>query len=1155
MPIDKDIYSIHAVRLVNFHNINHVTIPVNEGGHLFLLGDNGSGKTTVLDAIHYVLSAGKLELNSAARMGGNKNFGRRINGVITAYNMELGAHRFPDGRITYAAIELHNQAGIVISLGVGLSVANAGAPLQQWGFRSNVSVAELPLLLVDNEGKEYPPDRDEFKKVINQCDGKYYTSMNTYAQAVARDFFPTKSQYDEYRDFLNMCKAYREISSKAGNYHELFKSLLPEPDIETLRELRKSLRDLRESHSTLFSLEKRCRYLTELYDKQKSIDQARETISVLEAGICHFDLRKQRQLLTKYEETAAIMTTEAGKLRQEFERENEKVQALERSIADLKGRDATSLIETEKSRSKELEILEQKLANSTKLMQEFEQQKISLTEKHAEDLKRFRDGIALLAGKLAENLAAWPILPLKDAIDALQTALTAETSYADLENKELRLLDNSFGGQEERLKTALELAKERLETVKVEKETAEQELSALEKEPEASPDNLPDYRDLLDDLEQAMLDGTPLYLKLHWKNEITVGFRGAVEELIGEDTLATIVGNSECSEKIKEILLADYPGFRFSEKKPENSNPPSKEIREFLNHFFDSTKDSLFLEILARELDGVDVPQIDDAKSPQFADWRGTFRTLTGQRARLIGAEERRAEQKRKIADAKEILQNVTTRFKSTENNVKELEKKIKALQRFSERFHALYSALQDNSSGLSKIDHELNTVSGDLLKVQQENEDIAGKLNDLNKILSQLRAQIKEKNLASLEAEITKQDILLRAEQDNLKRVNNSFVRQNTLLESHLEAQQKVQENLNALQQQLEKMLSDGKVCRTAEMLIKYLSEEQLTSTRHCYERITDCKNLIAECSGFIKAQANAPDWVDYGFNYDEPTNEFYSREHIKLSVLLEKMQSDLAHQREILNEETRRNFEHILLEQFRSSLRNRIYSLEEMCVKINRRLKGHLFGRNSYSLKIEPLADYAPLVKVLRSFSDQTPESAEELKEIFERHANEILDTPATEIPPVLDYREYYRFEMLLHSETIDGQVMDSRAKSIGSGGEQAVPNYLLVMMIAHLLFDKTEGTNSRIKINSILFDEAFYGIDSARKDQLLAFAEELGLQLAIASPDQDGIKSELSNSTNVFVRKDKDFQVHFFRYNWQRDPGLYDDDPEKALGVELE
>ena len=344
MPIDKDIYSIHAVRLVNFHNINHVTIPVPDGGHLFLLGDNGSGKTTVLDAIHYVLSAGELELNSAARMGGNKNYGRRINGVITAYNMELGADRFSDGRVTYAAIELRNGNGIVTSLGVGLSIANAGAPLQQWGFRINVPVAELPLLLADNEGNEYPPDREEFKKTLQQRDGHYYTSMTTYAQAVARDFFPTKSQYDEYRKFLNMCKAYREISSKAGNYHELFKSLLPEPDTETLRDLRNSLRNLRESHSALFALEKKCLYLTGLHDKQKAIDKARETIGILESGIYHFDLRKQQQLLTESEETDKVMTEEAERLKQAKEHGEEKVQALARSIADLNGRDASSLI-------------------------------------------------------------------------------------------------------------------------------------------------------------------------------------------------------------------------------------------------------------------------------------------------------------------------------------------------------------------------------------------------------------------------------------------------------------------------------------------------------------------------------------------------------------------------------------------------------------------------------------------------------------------------------------------------------------------------------------------------------------------------------------------------------------------------------------------
>ena len=100
MRIDREIYSVFAVRLVNFHNINSVTIPLKNGGHLFLMGDNGSGKTTILDAIHYVLSAGEdVELNSAARLGGSKANGRRINGAVTAYNVDTGP-RFPDGRVT-----------------------------------------------------------------------------------------------------------------------------------------------------------------------------------------------------------------------------------------------------------------------------------------------------------------------------------------------------------------------------------------------------------------------------------------------------------------------------------------------------------------------------------------------------------------------------------------------------------------------------------------------------------------------------------------------------------------------------------------------------------------------------------------------------------------------------------------------------------------------------------------------------------------------------------------------------------------------------------------------------------------------------------------------------------------------------------------------
>ena len=80
------VYPIHRIRLLNFHNFIDETITLEAAGHLFLLGDNGCGKTTILDAVHYVLTAGKgMEWNSAARLSGTKRDGRRVQGVILRY--------------------------------------------------------------------------------------------------------------------------------------------------------------------------------------------------------------------------------------------------------------------------------------------------------------------------------------------------------------------------------------------------------------------------------------------------------------------------------------------------------------------------------------------------------------------------------------------------------------------------------------------------------------------------------------------------------------------------------------------------------------------------------------------------------------------------------------------------------------------------------------------------------------------------------------------------------------------------------------------------------------------------------------------------------------------------------------------------------------
>ena len=94
---------------------------------------------------------------------------------------------------------------------------------------------------------------------------------------------------------------------------------------------------------------------------------------------------------------------------------------------------------------------------------------------------------------------------------------------------------------------------------------------------------------------------------------------------------------------------------------------------------------------------------------------------------------------------------------------------------------------------------------------------------------------------------------------------------------------------------------------------------------------------------------------------------------------------------------------------------------------------------------------------------------------------------------------------------------------------------------------------------KASPILFDEAFYGIDAARRDQLLAFADDLGLQLFVSSPDQDGVKREIKHSVSLIVIKDENLDVHLTPVVWRNVPAqcdlLGESSPEVGMTVKEE
>ena len=114
------------------------------------------------------------------------------------------------------------------------------------------------------------------------------------------------------------------------------------------------------------------------------------------------------------------------------------------------------------------------------------------------------------------------------------------------------------------------------------------------------------------------------------------------------------------------------------------------------------------------------------------------------------------------------------------------------------------------------------------------------------------------------------------------------------------------------------------------------------------------------------------------------------------------------------------------------------------------------------------------------------------------------------------------------------------------------------MLILTVAEFLYHGGNGVDMP-KTSPILFDEAFYGIDAARRDQLLAFADDLGLQLFVSSPDQDGVKREIKHSVSLIVIKDENLDVHLTPVVWRNVPAqadlLGDTSPEIGMTVKEE
>lgn len=1151
MPQNNSYYSIQHIRLINFHNFAEAEIDIPNNGHLFLLGDNASGKTTVLDAVHYVMTAGNnMEFNSAARVAGSrKASGRRMQGVVTRFNIEVGALR-PSGGISYAGIEIKGRHGRVTSVLLGLSCDSMEGKIERWGVIKECPLDEIPLIVTEN-GKRRPSGKNELK---DSLDGKgFYGRIGGYEKELANRFFGGESTFKDVCQLLATGKAYREIVSKSSDYHELFRQLLQEPDHEIFNQVIEALRSIEASREELQSLQKKVDFLETLRKTRDEVNKHRLTSALMEWQDIDLALK---ETWSAHDNTAEFLVLEKGRfegLKTQSGKLDLDLKELNSRYTRLQNSDSEGLVEKERDADIALQKIireqNQALSKRTESYERLEAAKEALLHARSSLIKKAQDlngKILKLGMKLSLNFSSF-----SNALDNLTRSETPEDEIGEIPFAEIAQKISSEQRKLDREQDRLTLDSQVVTEQKVE---LEEKIETKEKEGEAIP-KIEGFSDIQKYCRENLLESFPLYKGLI----PAVGVKGvelaALEQLIGENILATWIVSPAEADTLRKLIFQNYPNQSLAVLDSDDTDDSTDWLHRYFNY---SESDPRALIIIQRSLTAAHGPNVSKFLDFKILNFRSREQRVIKDSSRLIGAELRkRALQKeiKSLKDELKICDRTLQDLKKEQNTLLQQNEMIqgsKALVdewqiaapnmsrdawKLREEVRSIHTECEGNNYTCSMCEEDLanKKAKHDDLRIKLESTGLKG----LDKRLKQLSKEIASKGKEKSETDVERGKVENKIEQQEkfCAKLQEDIIR----YENEKKGRESVLRNLTS------------SVLPPAEIAAQKL-DLKLPETRFLTKDIlSESMRDEAVCTERINTQIRSIEGVSFSFSYDKKSNLLTDRRTQSLDDVVEGINKDNAEQRELINERTQHLFKRIVMHDLVEALQVRVRRLQSMSKRIKKLLSQREFGSNRYSFSATPLAKYKQLYQLILNYNALDPDAAaDELRQLIEFHEQEIVNTGVDEIPELLDYRNWFHYELRVLTEDENGIVMDHRVKSIGSGGEQAVPNYLLILTIAHFLFDV-----QKIRLPILLLDEAFYGIDSQRRDQILGFASDLSLQLLVASPELDGARAEIPNSTTLLVVKDENYDVHLYDYIWehQRQQDLLEENAtEVEFGEEL-
>lgn len=1158
---------LRRIRLVAFHNIDHLDIEV--GGHLFLIGENESGKTTVLDALHLVLSGEQdLDWNAAARLAGARDEGRSLAGVVLCAD-RWGKARRSSG-VTWVVLELGAEPGYKpVTLVFGAHAQSMDSRAERWGAIGSWTATELPLL---EEGPEGARVRDLAE--VEQLAESGHRNVGRYRSAVAEALFGAREHFDRITELWRLAKSYRELAKAAKDSGDLVRKMLRAPDPEPFLRLRKAFRDLREISASLADLEGEVADLRRLQDLLAEARTARET------------LLRYRYVEAYHEHVSAqqVHVSAVDRLRAQLEGARRKRAAgalaeakragLDAQLRVLRAREAFGIAEALRRQERQVEDAARGLASlQRKVDQGTEAVRLALAgEAGRRDVaRRMRASISGQLGAWLDQFLVPTHLDARPVLDAASVARRLLTDEIELSTFQ----ENGFTACASSLRHALaplaeaaiqlkDTASKRIQEIEPVKAALDAERGELELHAEVLPD-IPGYAALLRELAEAGTPAAPLYRFVEFAEGTEPAVAAAVESFIGVRTLASLVVPPAHVPSVRERVLARGDGILVLDASPAptENHPPSLSAGEQVGACLRVEDARVRAHLLAR-LGGAAVvdEQPEDGVGPAWVISDGT-RGGSAARGRqvpeapqFIGAETRTRALAARVAEIERLLQPLASELERKNEELRDAEAVLGQLTKMGDAVQGIGEKLPARVRDWASAAELARTQGAHLAELQalHESARAAEELARSELQALQLKAEASDAEAVARQVEALDGEL-------------TTALQEATRLVADAESLEKEAVNISSsLPEKEGRVVAAARVLEDANNTLSVLLDAQHSANVHRYvfearqgsrihpgnvrDRIDEAtreeSTLVERLRGSDGMLANKLA-QRHGFRMVADRLEVVDRQGVSLADLVVSREEERQKWSHQLDSRTRELVDQVLAQDLVERIRDDVQGLHELVRGLNKVFKRFKFGHSRYEVHHKAEKDYRDLLELIERQALLDAASRDRLRDYLTSRQDTLADMTDGTVPEFLDYRNWFGFSLALSGAGPDeARGLDFGDLLRGSGGTQGVQNYLLLFALATMVFDACEA-----RLRVLFMDEAFYGLDRRRQRGLLRIAQELGLDLVIATPDLDGTAMDGHDSTTVLLERTEEDEVRVSRFLWERSPGLFNREPEAWIG----